>query len=545
MKANIVKMLVLSLLLFPLPWGKWVSGFVPELSSHLGDSTVVAEVYDSALERLVVNGGSLYPSFDPDVLDYTIHLENWNTDKVYLTLMPRERSYSVNCGGTTLKYGDTCFNASKLEPGVEYILNIQVNIPSGEARSYRVVLKRPHNYQKSVLEQSISGGKQTEAPSIVHVGKASWFMGDDILRVKVSPARIEAESSEGGDDLVSIEAFGLESEDIVEISLDAEAWRKAAELHKRLAIHLRQGMVYVDPSLLSLHSNSDVITIVAETVDSDDYVVPDHARLVSEPVRLSLQLNGTLWNTAASMFGVFNYQTYRYYDRKLLGLYRYNEGDISWTYQPGRWTPEETVTGQLSVRNSIIAVLEMSRQFEDVNDHWAKLPIGVMASKGYIDGMARGKLEPDKPITRAEYTGLLAEVAGLSELMPVFPYTDVSRMTWYFEGISQAAKSGIVTGVEAERFAPDALITREQAATMLMRAFAHAKGTRVEELIEPKASMFSDIGEVSPWALKSVSLAAASGFMNGNPDGSFDPKGLTTRAQAIAILVRLMEILEK
>jgi hypothetical protein len=545
MKAAVVKMLLLALLLYPLPWGQWINSFLPEAGSILGDRTVVAEVYDSALERVTVSGGTLHPGFDPDVLEYTVFLHNPSIEKVYLTLMPRVREYSVNCGGTTLKYGDSCFNSNKLEPGIEYSLTLRVNIPSGDARTYRVILKRPHDYVTEVIDQQVSGGKQTGAPAMVHAGRVTEYFGQNKLNVRVSVDRLEADSAVTRNDYVTIEAYGLDTEDTIDVRIEADAWRKAAELRKKLAIHLRQGMLYVDPAGLRLTSDSDVVSILVEDVDSSDYSVPGYARLASEPIRITVQVNGEAVQVSTPMFADLSYYSGLYYDRKQLGVYKYEDRTGSWLYQPGQVSQEWSVTGELTVRGSIFAVLEMSRQFEDVADHWAKLQIGVMASRGYTDGMARGKLEPDKPITRAEYAGLLAVSAGLSELMPVFPYTDVSRMGWYFEGISQAAKAGIVTGVAEERFAPDALITREQAAVMLMRALAHSKGTRLEELVVMKPAGFSDLDEISAWALKSVTLAYTSGLLQGNPDGTFKPKGMLTRAEAIAVLARLMEIVQR
>jgi pullulanase len=78
-----------------------------------------------------------------------------------------------------------------------------------------------------------------------------------------------------------------------------------------------------------------------------------------------------------------------------------------------------------------------------------------------------------------------------------------------------------------------------------MRALAYSKGTRLEELVVMNQAGFSDLDEISSWALKSVTLASTSGLLHGNPDGRFKPQGMLTRAEAIAVLVRLMEILQR
>jgi hypothetical protein len=544
MRTSIVKMILLALLLYPLPWGQWLAGINPGLLTSVGPSTVSAEVYDSSLRSLEVTGGYLYPSFSPDVLEYTMYLNNHSIEKAVLYPRPNVSTYSVNCGGVTLGPLDSCVNGNELKPGVDYSVTIRVNIPSGDAKIYRVIVKRPHNYTTTVGRQQVGGGESTGTPLMVHAGRATEYFGRDKLNVSVSLSRLEKDATGSTDDFVTIEAYGRADEETVEVNIDASAWRKASELGKKLAVHLRQGTLYIDPKALQLRSDTDQVTLLAEYEDSSSYLIPANARLASEPVRLSVLVNDQSLMLHNPFFAEFEYDPHPYYDKRLLGIYRYDDEAKTWSYQSGKALEEWKVTGELGIRGSIFAVLEMSRTFTDIEHHWAKLSIQTLAARGYTDGFVNGVMEPDRPITRAEFAGLLARSVGLQERMVDFPYHDVSRLAWYFDGISQAAKAGIVNGVTETNFAPQETITREQAATMLMRALAYAKGTTLEELIVPRSASFSDMGAISPWAVKSVAIASDSRLVEGNPDGSFDPKGLTTRAQAITILVRLMEILE-
>ncbi len=69
-----------------------------------------------------------------------------------------------------------------------------------------------------------------------------------------------------------------------------------------------------------------------------------------------------------------------------------------------------------------------------------------------------------------------------------------------------------------------------------------------DELLDPKLTSdlnlettFADSARIAGWARGAVERSAALGLMSGNPDGTFAPDAPTTRAQAIAVLRRLMD----
>ena len=84
------------------------------------------------------------------------------------------------------------------------------------------------------------------------------------------------------------------------------------------------------------------------------------------------------------------------------------------------------------------------------------------------------------------------------------------------------------------------MITREEMATMLLD-FADAKDIklpRANETIE-----FIDASKISSWAEKAIGIVQRAGIIDGKPDGSFDPKGDATRAEAAKIIQVLMELM--
>ena len=104
--------------------------------------------------------------------------------------------------------------------------------------------------------------------------------------------------------------------------------------------------------------------------------------------------------------------------------------------------------------------------------------------------------------------------------------------------IATISAMGIIQGMGDGTFAPDAYITREQAATILYR-MAEFLGNKTI----PTATKISytDENEISDWAKSSVACVNAMGIMNGVSEKEFAPKQTYTVEQAIATMLRLYE----
>ena len=80
-------------------------------------------------------------------------------------------------------------------------------------------------------------------------------------------------------------------------------------------------------------------------------------------------------------------------------------------------------------------------------------------------------------------------------------------------------------------FDPDALITRQEAATMLGRLFE--KGYASFELL------YADAASVPGWAASHVAFLSASGVFEEFIEGSFEPTRPLTRAEMASMLLRI------
>ncbi len=197
-----------------------------------------------------------------------------------------------------------------------------------------------------------------------------------------------------------------------------------------------------------------------------------------------------------------------------------------------------------SPKDGIYAVLATSSAaFADLDGHWAKQDVELLASKLIVRGLSDRRFAPDADVTRAEFAALLVRGLGL----PASPdggssqFSDVSAGSWYAPFVEAAANAGLVNGTAQGRFAPDERITREQMAVMIAKALSVAGGQG--NAANPDGAgldAFPDRNAISPWAQDSVAQAAAAGLVSGMADGTFAPSATATRAQAAVLLTRLL-----
>jgi len=141
------------------------------------------------------------------------------------------------------------------------------------------------------------------------------------------------------------------------------------------------------------------------------------------------------------------------------------------------------------------------------------------------------------PITRAEFcelaTLLYEEISG-KEITDRMSFNDTDN-----ESVEKMGALGIVNGVDLEAglFSPDAPLTREAAATILIRL-----ATKLGYEAPDAAPTFADNNAISSWAKTQVGQAQAAGIMNGKDGNRFAPKESYTREQSILTIMRIYDL---
>ncbi|MBQ7499632.1 MAG: S-layer homology domain-containing protein [Clostridia bacterium] len=184
--------------------------------------------------------------------------------------------------------------------------------------------------------------------------------------------------------------------------------------------------------------------------------------------------------------------------------------------------------------------------FTDVPvDSWCYKFVSWAYEKGYIAGRGNGIFDPSTPITRAEYVGILSCIAGIDKNdYTGEAFTDVvPGRDWYAPAVKWATENEIIAGVGNGEFMPELKITRQELCVMTIKYIE-----KVEKLYTPiykEYDEFEDDGDISKYARESVKLMRQCDMIAGTVDGTFEPLGSATRAEASVILFRMCEMIEK
>ena len=174
---------------------------------------------------------------------------------------------------------------------------------------------------------------------------------------------------------------------------------------------------------------------------------------------------------------------------------------------------------QLTVDGSAtVKIVDNSKGFIDTQDHWAKDEIDFVSARGLVNGMSATIYAPNASTTRAQLWTILARQNG----------ADLNGgNTWYEKAQNWAKDKGVSDGANH-----NAAINRAQMVTMLWRAVGQptAGGT----------ANFTDVPTDSYYA-QAVAWAVENGITTGIGNGKFDPNATCTRAQIAAFLARSMK----
>lgn len=190
---------------------------------------------------------------------------------------------------------------------------------------------------------------------------------------------------------------------------------------------------------------------------------------------------------------------------------------------------------------SSYAVLRYDKSFSDLPEgHWASGAVKQLAARQLVQGVSLDRFEPKRAVTRAEFTAMLVRSLGITRQADA-AFTDVQPDKWYADAVSAAKQAGIVNGVTSASFGPDAAITRQEMAAMLVRAYAYATGTQAGAAGN---SAFTDTQDVPQWAKTAIGQAVQLGLLKGQAAGRFEPEQRGTRAESAQMILNLLVIME-
>ena len=180
---------------------------------------------------------------------------------------------------------------------------------------------------------------------------------------------------------------------------------------------------------------------------------------------------------------------------------------------------------------------DVSDIFLDVAPNaWYKDAVQYAYAGGLMTGVSANEFAPEATTTRAMIVSMLARLEGV-ESAESAGFADVAANDWYATAVNWAAASGITSGTGDGNFSPNTAITREQLAAILMN-YAQYKGQ--DTSARATLDTYNDAAAISSWANDVMSWAVAEGLLTGVTNDQLQPQGNATRAQVAAIFERFL-----
>ena len=365
--------------------------------------------------------------------------------------------------------------------------------------------------------------------------------------------RLTGDPNEGELTLLSPHMDGSETAQVWQLTVELGAEAKMAgsvfgqvegfaitELDDTFAIHLTTGQNYSGRTVRVLYIHGGTVRAASSSVDADNAAVIIHAKEFSPYIILSKPAGSTSPSGGSSGGGGGPTRYTLHYESNGGAAYpseRYPAGTVVILdktplregYAFTGWYGEAELTTQLNT-------VRMDKN-RTVYAGWSATPAPAWLNSddhfAYVYGYPDGRVGPLNNITRAEVAAifyrLLRKDIRMESQTAENSFDDVPADAWYVTEVSTLARLGVFVGRTTDVFAPDAPITRAEFATVCAR-FDQSGAAEDRD--------FSDIG--GHWAEQYIRQAAALGWVQGYPDGTFGPDRPITRAEAVTMINRVL-----
>lgn len=186
-----------------------------------------------------------------------------------------------------------------------------------------------------------------------------------------------------------------------------------------------------------------------------------------------------------------------------------------------------------TVSATLAATKNENKTFSDTTGHWGVNAIQAAVKLRMVDGYEDGSFRPNAPVTRAEFTAMIARAFGLAANPAAADFHDTGS-GWAAGYIGALAEKGIVTGYGDGSFKPNATISRAEMVTILSRIL------NFNVLQTGTPASFTDVSS-NYWAADAIRQASAAKLIQGVSASAFAPQNKATRAEAVTLIIRALE----
>jgi len=183
----------------------------------------------------------------------------------------------------------------------------------------------------------------------------------------------------------------------------------------------------------------------------------------------------------------------------------------------------------------IVGVTHYVPTYADLTGHWSERMTATLLAQGIADQIDTEIFGPSMTITRGELARMLINVVG-TEGKSENTYTDVTVNGPYADIIESIIYYGFTVGVSGDTFEADTLVTREDLAVFVATMYEAKYGYG----LDPVFASFKDSSQISAYALESVMAMKAAGYISGFDDNTFRPKNTVTKAEAVALIYKVL-----
>ncbi|WP_051330807.1 phosphodiester glycosidase family protein [Aneurinibacillus terranovensis] len=178
--------------------------------------------------------------------------------------------------------------------------------------------------------------------------------------------------------------------------------------------------------------------------------------------------------------------------------------------------------------------------FSDIKGHWAEATLLSMYKKGIVSGVSSTKMGPELSVTRGQFVTFLDRAFGWTK-----GKTSVGKSvfkdaipTYAKASVQAAVNKKIITGYTDGTFQANKPISRAEMAVIMYNCLKHGYGNL--NVPATHAQTYKDANKIPSFARDDVAVLTRKGYIYGS-DGSFLPGRLSTRAEALVIISRLLK----
>ena len=372
--------------------------------------------------------------------------------------------------------------------------------------------------------------------------------GNITMEMEISEDKLIDSLNDSSLEFVEILAYNSESKDLVEfkVNFSEKALSDIKNSDKTVKVKFENVVFSLNSRILEALNIKGELKIASQNADSeiiksneivkgngvsnifDLNIFNDHERLskINTEIPITLTYNDSLVN-----------------NNEKVAVFYFNDETNEWKYVGGKISIDGEIT--FKARHfSKYAVREYNKTFEDIQNHWAKNDIEILASKKITNGVSETEFAPNRAISNAEFVVLLSRILNLEKSSENIDYIDVPFTAWYNENLKDAKNSNLLKGSYDNYFYPNEPIKRENMANILVNAYFYYTNTDESNIYITQNVRFNDEGNILQSLRNKVKISNSLGLILGDDLGNFNPKEGATRAEASAVIKRLLKLLE-